>query len=599
MIRTPDQRYLPIANHGVVGDLRSVALVGTDGTIDWYCTPRFDSPSVFGAILDADQGGHYSVTAVEDCATRQLYVPDTNVLITRFLCPAGVGEVHDFMPVGEGPQRLIRRVLCVRGEMEFRLECEPRFNYGRDRHEVVEAEAGALFRSPELSLALGAPIPLTSSGTGVSATFTLAAGESATFVLEPEPADGVPCTLTEAEAQSEYERTVQYWLDWIAQSTYTGRWRETVNRSALALKLLTYAPTGAIVAAATTSLPEQLGGSRNWDYRYTWIRDSAFSLYALMRLGFAEEASAFAQFILETVRNAKSNGTGPLQVMYGIDGRTELPEEELDHLEGYEGSAPVRIGNGAAHQLQLDIYGELIDAVYLIDRRGTRIPFDAWVAVTEAIEWVCENWDQPDEGVWETRGGRKRFTYSRLMSWVAIDRAVRIARERSLPADIVRWMRVRDEIFFRIMKSGWNDEKQAFVQHEETDVLDASVLVMPFVHFIAPNDPRWLSTLDAIGRELVSDSLVYRYDPEASPDGLDGDEGTFSICSFWYVEALSRAGRVHEARMAFEKMLTFANHLGLYSEEIGPSGEQLGNFPQAFTHLALISAAFSLDRNLG
>ena len=595
MIRTSTRQYLPIADHGVIGDLRSVALVGTEGTIDWYCPARFDAPSVFAAILDADNGGHFAITPAEDCTTKQLYVPDTNVLITRFLSPAGVGEVHDFMPAGDGSQRLIRRVACVRGEMEFRLECEPRFNYGRDHHEVVLADEGALFRSPDLSLALGAPIPLHSSGTGASATFTLAAGESATFVLEQADA---PHALSVDEAQAEFERTVQYWLDWIAQSTYTGRWRETVNRSALVLKLLTYAPTGAIVAAATTSLPEQLGGSRNWDYRYTWIRDSAFTLYALMRLGFADEATAFSQFVVDRFRNASSNGSGPLQVMYGIDGRTKLPEEELTHLEGYEGSAPVRIGNGAAHQLQLDIYGEVIDAVYLIDRRGTRIPYDAWVALAEVVEWVCENWDQPDEGVWETRGGRKRFTYSRIMCWVALDRAIRIARERSLPADIVRWMRVRDEIFWRIMKNSWNDEKQAFVQHEETDVLDASVLVMPFVHFIAPDDPRWLSTLDAIGNELVSDSLVYRYDPEASPDGLDGDEGTFSICSFWYVEALSRAGRVREARMAFEKMLTFANHLGLYSEEIGSSGEQLGNFPQAFTHLALISAAFRLDREL-
>jgi GH15 family glucan-1,4-alpha-glucosidase len=318
-----------------------------------------------------------------------------------------------------------------------------------------------------------------------------------------------------------------------------------------------------------------------------------------MRLGFAAEARDFSNFVLGRIRSSSTNGSGPLQVMYGIDGRSDLPEETLDHLEGYEGSGPVRIGNGAAHQLQLDIYGEIIDAAYLIDRGGGHMPYDAWRALAEIVEWLCENWDQPDEGVWETRGGRKRFTYSRLMAWVALDRAVRIARERSLPADIVRWMRVRDEIFFRIMERGWNTEKQAFVQHEDADVLDASVLVMPFVHFIGPNDPRWLSTLDAIGNELVSDSLVYRYNPEASPDGLDGDEGTFSICSFWYVEALSRSGRVRDARLAFEKMLTYANHLGLYSEEIGPGGEQLGNFPQAFTHLALISAAFSLDRKLG
>jgi GH15 family glucan-1,4-alpha-glucosidase len=285
--------------------------------------------------------------------------------------------------------------------------------------------------------------------------------------------------------------------------------------------------------------------------------------------------------------------------MYGIDGRTELPEETLDHLEGYAGSAPVRIGNGAAHQLQLDIYGEILDAAYIGERYGSsRMPYDAWRAVAEIVEWVCENWDQPDEGIWETRGGQQRFTHSRLMSWVALDRAIRIARDRGFPADLVRWMAVRDEIFHRVMERGWNEQRGAFVQHEDTNVLDASVLLMPLVHFIAPDDPRWLSTLDAIGEELVSDSLVYRYDPESSPDGLDGDEGTFSICSFWYVEALARAGRVREARFAFEKMLTYANHLGLYSEEIGPGGEQLGNFPQAFTHLALISAAVNLDRKL-
>jgi GH15 family glucan-1,4-alpha-glucosidase len=595
MNSSPDRNYLPIADHGVIGDLRSVALVGTDGTIDWYCPGRFDAPSVFGGILDSAKGGHYRIAAARECTTKQLYVPDTNVLITRFLSPAGVGELQDFMPVGDR-QRLIRRVVCVRGEMEFRLECEPRFGYGRDHHDVVLTEEGALLRTPELSLALGAPTPLSSTGTGVSATFTLAAGETATFVLEAEE---TPRALSDAEAEAEFERTVEYWLGWIAQSTYTGRWREMVNRSALALKLLTYAPTGAIVAAPTTSLPEQLGGSRNWDYRYTWIRDSAFTLYALLRLGFTEEGKAYAQFIGECFRNGGGNGSGPLQLMYGIDGRTELPEEILDHLEGYEGSGPVRIGNGAAHQLQLDIYGEILDAAYVGELYGgSRMPYDAWRAVAQIVDWVCENWDQPDEGVWETRGGRQRFTYSRLMCWVALDRAIRIARDRGFPADLVRWMAVRDDIFHRVMERSWNERKQAFVQHEETDVLDASILLMPLVHFIAPDDPRWLSTLDAIGAELVSDSLVYRYDPGASPDGLDGDEGTFSICSFWYVEALARAGRLREARFAFEKMLTYANHLGLYSEEIGPGGEQLGNFPQAFTHLALISAAVNLDRKL-
>jgi len=596
MIKTSG--YLPIADHGVIGDLRSVALVGTDGTIDWYCHGRFDAPSVFGAILDGERGGHFRIAPAGEWTTKQLYVPDTNVLITRFLSPAGVGELQDFMPVGGDRQRLIRRVVCVRGQMTFRLACEPRFDYGRDHHEVVVTGEGALFRSPELSLALSAPTPLVCTPSGVAAAFTLAAGESATFVLED--ADAPTSPLTEAEAQGEYERTVQFWLDWIAQSTYTGRWRETVNRSALTLKLLTYGPTGAIVAAPTTSLPEQLGGERNWDYRYTWVRDSAFTLYALMRLGFKQEARAFGQFLLRCAAQPSPNGSGPLQVMYGIDGRKELPEETLEHLAGYEGSSPVRVGNGAAHQLQLDIYGEITDAVYLIVRNlNSTVPYDAWRALVAGIEWLCENWDQPDEGVWETRGGRKRFTYSRLMAWVALDRAIRIARDRSLPGDIVRWIGVRDEIYHRIMEKGWNEQKQAFVQHEDDDVLDASILLMPFVNFIASEDPRWLSTLDAIGRELVSDSLVYRYDPAASPDGLDGDEGTFSICSFWYVEALCRAGRVHDARLAFEKMLTYANHLGLYSEEIGPGGEQLGNFPQAFTHLALISAAFSLDRSLG
>jgi GH15 family glucan-1,4-alpha-glucosidase len=588
--------YIPIADHGVIGDLRTVALVGIDGTIDWYCPTRFDAPSVFGAILDSAKGGYYRIAPAEECSTKQLYVPDTNVLITRFLSPSGVGEVQDFMPV-DGSQRLIRRVACVRGELRFRLECEPRFNYARDRHEVALTGEGAVFSSPELRLELDGPAPLARTQNGVVGEFVLSAGETATFVLGSS--DGAE-RLSEPEAGALLDGTVQYWLDWIAQSRYTGRWREMVNRSALTLKLLTYAPTGAIVAATTASLPEQLGGERNWDYRYTWVRDAGFTLYALLRLGFEDEAKAYGQFLSRCFRSGTPNGSGPLQLMYGIDGRSELPEELLDHLEGYEGSAPVRIGNGAAGQLQLDIYGEIIDAAYVVERYGTgELSFDGWTALAECVEWLCENWDRPDEGIWETRGGQQRFTHSRLMCWVALDRAIRIARDRSMPADLVRWLAVRDEIFHRIMERSWSAEKQAFTQHEDTDVLDASVLLMPLVKFISPTDPRWLSTLDAIGRELVSDSLVYRYDPAASPDGLAGDEGTFSICTFWYVEALARAGRVREARLAFEKMLTYSNHLGLYSEEIGSTGEQLGNFPQAFTHLALISAAVNLDRMLG
>ena len=597
--------YLPIAEHGIIGDLHTVALVGSDGTVDWYCCPTFDSPSVFAAILDKERGGYYRITpASEDWSPEQLYFPDTNVLITRFLSPEGVGEMQGFMPIARDGEethrhRLIRRVVCVRGEMRFRLELKPRFNYGREEHRVDQYEHGVVFRSPNLCLALQGTKPIACDHADAHSEFKLKAGETVTFVLESVGDDYVPRAYSEEETRQAYERTIAYWRNWLSKSRYRGRWREMVHRSALVLKLLTYQPTGAIVAAPTASLPEQLGGPRNWDYRYTWIRDAAFSLYGLLRLGFTEEAGAFMGWLTERSHTRMDRDGGPLQIMYGIDGRSELAEEVLDHFEGYRGSAPVRIGNGAAKQLQLDIYGELIDSVYLFNKYGRPIHHELWAEVCRLVEWVCENWDQADEGIWETRGGRKHFTFSRLMCWVAVERAIRLARQRGLPADLVHWSRHRDNIYRQIMDRGWNDERQAFVQHFDSDVLDASLLLMPLVKFIGPTDPLWLSTLDAIRRELVSDSLVYRYNVEASPDGLKGEEGTFSMCSFWYVEALARAGRIDEARLAFEKMLTYANHLGLYSEEIGPTGQQLGNFPQAFTHLALISAAFNLDRALG
>jgi GH15 family glucan-1,4-alpha-glucosidase len=595
--------YLPIEQHGIIGDLHTVALVGTDGTIDWFCPERFDAPSVFAAILDAEKGGHYRIApAGKGHTTKQLYFPDTNVLITRFLTPHGVGEVQDFMAIHRDPahrRRLARRVICVRGEMPFVLECEPRFDYGRAEHETIITELGAVFRSADLSLMLESKVPMERTERGVRAAYTLQAGDSCTFLLEVCHPDQQPGMIDEEEAAEAFNRTVRYWRGWLAKSTYRGRWREMVHRSALTLKLLTYRPTGALVAAPTTSLPEGIGGQRNWDYRYTWIRDAAFSLYGLLRLGFSEEAEAFMGWLSDRYRESAGRGDGPLQIMYCIDGRPDMQEQVLDHLEGYRGSSPVRVGNGAATQLQLDTYGELIDSVYLYNKYGQPISYDDWSALVGIVEWICDNWDRPDEGIWEVRGGRQNFTYSRMMCWVAIERAIRMARQRGLPADLNRWRDQRDAITQQIMERGWHPQRNAFVQHYDTDVLDASVLLMPLTKFIAPRDPRWLSTLDAIGEELVSDSLVYRYNIEASPDGLDGEEGTFSICTFWYVEAMARAGHLDEARLAFEKMLTYANHVGLYSEEIGPSGEALGNFPQAFTHLALISAAVNLDAQLG
>jgi len=601
--------YSRIEDHGIIGDMHTVALVGIDGNIDWYCFPHFDSPSIFGSILDDKKGGYFRITPSGDgFHPKQLYLPDTNILVTRFLSASGVVELTDFMPIGSpeqsnGHHDLIRNVRVVRGKVLLRMECVPAFNYARDKHQTGLSKDRCSFRSESISISLSSTVPLVKHESGVASEFTLSEGESATFYLrELNAGEDLPSPMNEQETQAHLAATRDYWHRWIAACSYTGRWREMIVRSALTLKMMTFEPTGAIIAAPTTSLPEWIGGNRNWDYRFNWIRDAAFTLYALLRLGFPDSAARFMDWIESRCQELEPNGS--LQTLYGIDGGHECPEIILDHLDGYKGSRPVRIGNGAYQQLQLDIYGELMDAVYLYNKYVVPISYDLWKDLRRLVNWVCSNWNQPDAGIWEIRSGPQHFTYSKVMCWVAVDRGLRLADKRSFPADRAAWYKVRDEIYEQIMKNGWNQKRHAFVQYFGSDTLDASMLIMPLVFFVSPEDPRMLKTLEAIQKSatkggLVSDNLVYRYNWSETEDGLNTEEGSFNMCTFWLVEALTRAGYVAEARLMFEKMLGYANHLGLFAEQTGPSGEALGNFPQALTHLALISAGYNLNRRLG
>ncbi|HYE95261.1 MAG TPA: glycoside hydrolase family 15 protein [Rubricoccaceae bacterium] len=612
--------YLPIEDYGLVGNMRTAALVGKNGSVDWLCLPHFDSPSVFGALLDAEKGGRFEVApAGNGYRTRQVYWPDTNVLVTRFAGPDGAAEVIDYMPVGAdlregGYHRLIRRVEVLRGAVEVRMRCAPAFSYARQRHTVELVDGAAVFEAEDgMALALTSTFPLVQEGEAVAARCPMRAGDTATFVVRLlAPDERAPEPLTAEEEERLRRNTIAFWRSWLEKCTYTGRWREAVRRSALVLKLLTFEPTGAIVAAPTTSLPEYIGGARNWDYRYAWIRDAAFTLYGLLRIGFTEEVRAFIGWLQSRCEAAPdpSGPAGPLQIVYGIDGRRDLTERTLDHLDGYRGSRPVRIGNGAAGQIQLDIYGELLDAIYLYDKYGTPVTYDFWRELVRYLDWVCAHWEVEDEGIWEVRGPKQQFVYSKLMSWVALDRGLRLAQKRSLPAPRARWLDVRDRIFERILKEGWSEERQAFVQAFGGTALDASNLLMPLVFFLGPNDPRVLATLDATLKTpeeggLTYDCLVWRYNLSEVDDGVEGErEGAFNLCTFWLVEALARAGRTEPERLErayvlFEKMLGYSNHLGLFAEQTGLSGQARGNFPQAFSHLGLISAAFNLDRALG
>lgn len=597
--------YQPIEDYAVIGDLYTVALVGKNGSIDWCCLPDFDAPSVFGALLDARHGGFFRLAPSDmmDMQYRQLYVPETNILVTRFLSREGIAELTDFMPIrqrGTMTHRhmLIRSVKVLRGSLTFEMCCRPAFNYARDPHTLAIAREGAVFHSKNLSLALSASIPLQQDDHGgACAAFTLPAGESMRFFLQgAQEYDLAPSPFADSDYYELLQQTLSYWRSWLAHCQYQGRWREMVQRSALVLKLLTYAPTGAIVAAPTASLPEVIGGTRNWDYRYTWLRDASFTLYSLLTLGLTQEAEAFMGWLDARCHDMKADGG--LQPIYGIRGERDLPELTLDHLEGYRGSSPVRIGNAATTQLQLDVYGELIDAIFLYNRHSP-ISYELWQHVCHLLAWLGKQWQLPEAGLWEIRGGPQRFVHSRVMSWVAFDRALRLARHRGLPAPSSDWLQTSAQIYEQVMEQGWSEQKQSFVQYYGSEALDASALLMVLTKFAGPTDPRMLHTLDRIQEELASDALVLRYNPvRAADDGVGGVEGFFSPCSFWLAESLARAGRLDAARLLLEKMLTYSNHVGLYAEEIGATGEALGNYPQAFTHLSLITACYHIDQAL-
>jgi GH15 family glucan-1,4-alpha-glucosidase len=585
-----------ISQHGVIGDMRTLALVATDGTIDFFCHPEIGSPSLFAGLLDPELAGHFRL-GIEDSEMkhRQIYLPDTNILMTRFLGNDGIGEVSDFMPL-DGSGRIIRRGKAIMGDIRFTLSVVPRPDYGRaePRLEPLEGGFSVSWGGGDNVVYFYASMPIEIDGARASGEILLREGDTCHVVFCPGRNDQPK--IDDTYVRNAFVATRRFWHDWVKAGNYPVYSRELVVRSALTLKLLTSQDHGSIAAAGTFGLPEVVGGERNWDYRFCWVRDSAFTLYAFSRLGYFEEAESFIRFLMERVAE---DGEPHLGIMYGMDGSDEIAESSLDHLAGYGNSQPVRIGNGAAEQIQMDIYGEFMDALYIATRARGKPSYGIWKKISRLIDWLSDNWRQPDHGIWESRGEPKETLSGRLMNWVAFDRALRIADRYSLPADIDRWRFERGEIQASILEDFWDPELAIFTQSKGSKNLDAVVLLMPLVKFINPRDPMWISTLQAVRKDLVHDCLVRRYVNDAADgDGLEGSEGAFTICSFWYVEALARSGYVSEARFLFEKLHSYANHLGLYSEELSSAGDHLGNFPQGLTHLSLISAAIWLDRAL-
>ncbi|HBV21034.1 MAG TPA: glucoamylase [Nitrosomonas sp.] len=591
-----------IEDYGLIGNLNTTALVSKQGSIDFLPYSRFDSPTIFGALLDREKGGFFSIEVkCEAVNHKQLYLPDTAVLLTRYLTNVGIAELTDFMPLEEEENQfiLVRKLKVIKGDLTIRVELSPRFEYGKYGFNVEREDDHLVMRSegPEANTChLLCDVDFKMEDASLTTEICLKAGDEINFALlspNTEHHESNKSRSLEYYANQSFKNTIHFWRNWTEKSTYTGRWGDIVNRSAITLKLLTSCRYGSPVAAATLGLPERIGGERNWDYRFTWIRDAAFTMYSFLRLGYTDEARKFLAWIQQ--RSLEIDTADALKLMYRIDGSTDLEEANIPHLQGYQDSTPVRVGNDAFNQFQLDIYGELIDTIYLYNKNAEPISYDFWLSLIKFIDFVCKNWQKKGRGMWEVRDEEREFLISKVMSWVALDRGIKIAEDRAFPAPLERWRQTRDDIFNDVFNNYWNSELEAFVQYRGADTLDASALLIPLVRMLSPKEPRWISTLRAIEKELVTDSLVYRYKlGEGASDGLSDDEGTFSMCSFWYIECLAKSGELEKAVLYFEKMLGYANHLGLYSEQISLNGEQLGNFPQAFTHLGLISAAHQL-----
>ena len=598
--------YKQIDDYGLIGDMHGSALVSSDGSIDWCCMPRFDSPALFSRTLDSYKGGFYKLAPAKFSSSIRRYLPNTNVLETSFTTSTSTGVLIDFMPVHRhvimsreslevtDSQRVVRILHCTKGRLDFEMDCYPKFDYGTIvPHASLSSPTTGMAHGGSEEVSVYCSSQLTVVNDGFRSRGVIFEGEKiystvsnqVSFSRRSEP-------LTPAELDEELADTTAFWEDWAAQCTFQGEHREAVLRSALTLKALTYAPSGALVAAPTTSLPEVIGGERNWDYRYTWIRDATFAIYALSIIGYTGEARAFKNWL----EWSTSGRARDLQVMYGLGGERRLTETKIPELEGYMNSKPVRIGNGAYDQFQLDIYGEIMDSAHIFRKFGGAVDADYWEYLRRVVNFVIDHWREPDEGIWETRGGRQHFVFSKVMCWVAMDRAIKAATDLKLPGDIEAWEKVRDEICNDVMSKGYSQERQAFVQSYGSDNLDAANLMLPLVGFIPATDPMMRSTIKATQKELTNkQGFVYRY--RKFDDGLNGSEGSFIICTFWLADNLIHLGQIDEARVLLDSLLNCANDLGLLSEEYdSATGNMLGNFPQAFSHLALINTAVQLQQ---